>query len=128
MHKYILIFKFLKYEVFTSLIYQGQGQGYGHNQHIILKDIFKGDVDIAYKEGRHEVKHSIPTYDKSFDILGFEHKTDLHDGLKDMWEWAKQQPKRDRFIWPSYELDKGIYSFWKHEQLIYIRIRFRYNY
>ena len=81
----------------------------------ILKDIFKGDVDIAYKEGRHEVKHSIPTYDKSFDILGFEHKTDLHDGLKDMWEWAKQQPKRDRFIWPSYELDKGIYSFWKYK-------------
>jgi hypothetical protein len=30
-----------------------------------------------------------------------------------MWEWAQQQPMRKRFIWPSYELDKGIYSFWK---------------
>jgi UDP-glucose 4-epimerase len=30
-----------------------------------------------------------------------------------MWNWAKEQPKRERFIWPSYELDKGIYSFWK---------------
>jgi hypothetical protein len=20
---------------------------------------------------------------------------------------------KDRFVWPSYELDKGIYSFWK---------------
>jgi UDP-glucose 4-epimerase len=30
-----------------------------------------------------------------------------------MWEWAQQQPKRDRFVWSTYELDKGIYSFWK---------------
>jgi len=79
----------------------------------ILKDIFQGDVTVSYKEARHEVKHSVPTYDKSFDILGFEHKTELREGLKDMWEWAKQQPKRSRFVWPSYELDKGIYEFWK---------------
>jgi UDP-glucose 4-epimerase len=30
-----------------------------------------------------------------------------------MWEWAKQQPHRERFVWSNYELDKGIYSFWK---------------
>ena len=30
-----------------------------------------------------------------------------------MWKWAKQQPMRERFVWPSYELEKGIYSFWK---------------
>ena len=69
--------------------------------------------EIVSKEGRHEVKHSIPTYQKSIDILGFEHKTPLYDGLTKMWEWAQKQPKRDRFVWPSYELDKGIYSFWK---------------
>jgi len=32
-----------------------------------------------------------------------------------MWEWAKAQPMRDRFVWPKYELDKGIYSFWKNK-------------
>ena len=32
-----------------------------------------------------------------------------------MWEWAKQQPQRERFVWPQYELDKGIYSFWKNK-------------
>ena len=32
-----------------------------------------------------------------------------------MWDWAQQQPKRDRFIWPTYELDKGIYEFWKNK-------------
>jgi UDP-glucose 4-epimerase len=30
-----------------------------------------------------------------------------------MWNWAQAQPKREQFVWDSYELDKGIYSFWK---------------
>jgi UDP-glucose 4-epimerase len=78
----------------------------------VLRDVVGGSK-IVYKEARHEVKHSIPTYQKSIDILGFEHKTSLKDGLTEMWAWAQQQPTRDRFVWPSYELDKGIYSFWK---------------
>ena len=78
----------------------------------ILREVI-GNGEVIFKEARHEVKHSIPTYQKSIDILGFEHKTSLKEGLTDMWEWAQQQPKRDRFVWPSYELDKGIYSFWK---------------
>mgnify|MGYP000250370206 CR=1 FL=1 len=72
-----------------------------------------GDSKLTYLEARHEVKHSIPTFQKSIDILGFEHKTDLKEGLIEMWEWAQQQPMRERFVWPSYELEKGIYSFWK---------------
>jgi UDP-glucose 4-epimerase len=78
----------------------------------VLRDVVGGG-EIIYKEARHEVKHSIPTYQKSIDILGFEHKTSLKDGLNEMWKWAQQQPTRDRFVWSSYELDKGIYSFWK---------------
>ena len=78
----------------------------------LLRSII-GSGEVAYKEGRHEVKNSIPTFQKSIDILGFEHKTNLDEGLWDMWVWASHQPKRDRFVWPSYELDKGIYSFWK---------------
>jgi UDP-glucose 4-epimerase len=78
----------------------------------ILLDIV-GDGNVVYLEQRHEVKHSIPTWQKSVDYLGFEHKTNLHDGLSQMWEWAKEQPNRDRFVWSNYELDKGIYSFWK---------------
>lgn len=72
-----------------------------------------GDGKIIYKESRHEVKHSIPTFQKSIDILKFKHKTSLKEGLTNMWEWAKQQPNRERFVWPNYELDNGIYSFWK---------------
>ena len=78
----------------------------------ILKEVI-GSGDIVYKEGRHEVKHSIPTFQKSIDILGFKHKTTLKEGLTKMWEWAKTQPVRERFVWENYELDKGIYSFWK---------------
>ena len=80
----------------------------------ILRNIVGGS-DIIYREARHEVKNSIPTYQKSIDILDFKHKTGLYEGLTDMWKWAKQQPKRDRFVWPSYELNKGIYSFWDNK-------------
>ena len=78
-----------------------------------LSNILK-DVNITYLEARHEVKHSIPTFIKSEEILGYEHKTDLDEGLKQMWDWAKTQPTRNRFVWPSYELDKGIYSYWQN--------------
>jgi UDP-glucose 4-epimerase len=74
-----------------------------------------GSNNVMHREARHEVKHSIPTFQKSVDILGFEHKTSLKEGLTNMWEWAQKQPKRDRFVWPSYELEKGIYSFWKNK-------------
>jgi len=78
---------------------------------VLLQVLGKGTR--TYLEPRHEVKHSIPTFQKSIDLLGFEHKTDLVEGLTQMWEWAKLQPMRKRFVWPEYELDKGIYSFWK---------------
>ena len=80
----------------------------------ILKEII-GSGSTVYKESRHEVKHSIPTYQKSIDILGFEHKTDLKTGLIEMWEWVQHQPKRERFVWDNYEINKGIYSFWKNK-------------
>lgn len=78
----------------------------------ILREVVGGGT-VKYFEGRHEVKHSIPTWQKSIDLLDFEHKTDLKEGLTKMWEWVNTQPVRERFVWPFYELDKGIYSFWK---------------
>ena len=103
----------LSSEASKQIINLGGIEEYSINQaNEILREVI-GAGEVIYKEARHEVKHSIPTYQKSIDILGFEHKTSLKEGLTNMWEWAQQQPKRDRFIWPSYELDKGIYSFWK---------------
>jgi UDP-glucose 4-epimerase len=78
----------------------------------ILREVI-GEGEITYLESRHEVKNSIPTFQKSIDILDFEYKTSMKEGLTIMWDWAKKQPMRERFVWPFYELDKGIYSFWK---------------
>jgi UDP-glucose 4-epimerase len=72
-----------------------------------------GGIKKVYLEGRHEVHTAVPTYQKSIDILGFEYKTSLEQGLVEMWKWAQQQPERERFVWSKYELDKGIYTFWK---------------
>lgn len=79
----------------------------------ILIDVV-GGAEKVFLEKRHEVHTAVPTYKKSIDILGFEHTTDLREGLEKMWTWAQQQPKRDRFVWDQYELEKGIYSFWKN--------------
>jgi UDP-glucose 4-epimerase len=80
----------------------------------ILKNVVGCTENTVFFEKRHEVMHAISTYQKSIDILGFKHETDLEDGLMKMWEWAKAQPMRNQFIWPSFELDKGLYSFWEN--------------
>lgn len=74
-----------------------------------------GGGDIIHFEQRHEVKYCVPTYQKSVDLLDFKHNTDLKEGLTNMWEWAKKQPNRERFVWENYELEKGIYSYWKND-------------
>ena len=51
--------------------------------------------------------------EKSIKLLDFEHKIDLEEGLTKMWKWAQTQPNRERFVWSEYELEKGIYEFWK---------------
>jgi len=100
-------------EASKEIINLGGIVGYNIREaNVILQDVIGGGT-VVYKEARHEVKESIPTWQKSVDILGFEHKTHLRTGLERMWDWAQKQPKRDRFVWENYELDKGIYSFWK---------------
>ena len=54
----------------------------------------------------------MPTFQKSVDILNYKEITPLKEGLSKMWEWAQKQPKRDRFKWEAYELNRGIYQYW----------------
>lgn len=72
-----------------------------------------GGGDIIFKEARHEVKNAYVTWEKSVNILGYEEKHNLEQGVTKMWAWAKNQPKRTRFEWNQFELEKGIYSYWK---------------
>uniref|UniRef100_UPI0040473A67 NAD-dependent epimerase/dehydratase family protein n=1 Tax=Roseivirga sp. TaxID=1964215 RepID=UPI0040473A67 len=78
----------------------------------ILKEVMGGG-DTTFLEQRHEVSAAHPTWTKSMEILNFQDLTDLRKGLSIMWEWARKQPSRDRFVWSEYELEKGIYDFWK---------------
>lgn len=78
----------------------------------ILKRVMGGGTTV-HLEQRHEVRYTSVSYEKSVSLLGYQEKTSLESGLSIMWEWAKQQPNRDRFVWDNYELEKGIYSFWK---------------
>ena len=61
-----------------------------------------------FLEKRHEVEHAIPTFQKSMDLLDFNHKVDLEVGLNKMWNWAKNQAERNQFIWPAFEIDKKL--------------------
>ena len=72
-------------------------------------------LEPLYLEQRHEAKYAYSTWQKSVDLLDFEHKTEISEGLEKMWDWAKTQPNRERMVWKDFELEKGIYSFWKNK-------------
>lgn len=78
----------------------------------ILQDIVGGS-SIRFLDKRHEVHVAYSTHEKSEALLGYQDITNLTSGLTTMWEWAKKQPKRNQFVWPRYELEKGLYQFWK---------------
>lgn len=78
----------------------------------LLKEI-TGGGEIIFLEQRHEVKDALPGHMLSVDLLDYNDKISLKEGLTLMWEWAKIQPKRKRYHWDQYELEKGIYQYWK---------------
>lgn len=100
-------------EASKEIINLGGVKPYTINEAVKTLSEITGYDKVEHREPRHEVKWAVPTYQKSIDILGFEHKTELYDGLKNMWEWAKRQPNRKQYKWDNYEINKGLYSYWK---------------
>ena len=80
-----------------------------------LIKIFGGAQMVEYCEPRYEVKNAWSTFDKSVEMLKYEDKTPLSVGLENMWEWALQQPKRTRKQWKNFEVEEGLYSYWRPE-------------
>ena len=78
----------------------------------VLIDVMGGG-EKKYLEERHEVKHAWSTYEKSVELLDYKETRDLKSGLTEMWEWAKEQPMKPQQKFDTYEVSKGIYSFWK---------------
>lgn len=81
----------------------------------ILQSI-TGYDKVVHMEQRHEVKFAVPTYQKSIDLLGYSEPISFENGLKRMWEWAKEQPMRERKVWDSYEITDKLYTYWKDDR------------
>ncbi len=75
------------------------------------------EPQIIHLPPRHEVRNAWSTYYKSEEMLGFKHVTDLEDGVMKMWMWVLQQPARNRQTFGDYEIDDGIYAYWKEDAL-----------
>jgi UDP-glucose 4-epimerase len=93
----------------------------GSTEHITILEASKivssitNNNNIIHLEERHEIKEAIPSYQKSIDILKYKQITTLEQGLKNMWEWASEQPIKKRKEWDVFELNKNIYSYWKNK-------------
>lgn len=91
----------------------------GGDDHITINEACNLLIDVIgsgnkeYLDQRHEVEHAWVTHDKIKQILNYKQVTTLRDGLKKMWNWAKEQPIRERKMWDEYEIDVGIYDYWK---------------
>lgn len=100
-------------EASKEIINLGGEVGYSINDAAKILCEITGYDKIEYKEPRHEVKHATTTCKKSKNILGYKQTTPLKEGLEKMWEWAQKQPMREQYKWNNYEIERGIYSFWK---------------
>ncbi len=81
----------------------------------VLKKVI-GNGEIKFEQARHEVKDALPSHELSVTLLDYKDITSLEDGLSDMWQWAKKQPTRIQKYWERYEIDKGLYGFWKNKK------------
>tara|TARA_R110000822_G_scaffold128195_4_gene263893 strand:- start:2149 stop:3147 length:999 start_codon:yes stop_codon:yes gene_type:complete len=75
-----------------------------------------GGGEIVHLEGRHETKYAYSSWQKSIDLLEYgihTPETDFHTGLTNMWKFYQDEPPRVSREWNEYEVDKGIYKFWK---------------
>jgi UDP-glucose 4-epimerase len=72
-----------------------------------------GSGTIEYHEQRHEVMDAYSHHGKIAEILQFEDRTPLKDGLQKMWSWAKEQPSRKIKTFENLEVEKGFITLWK---------------
>lgn len=81
----------------------------------IVKEVAKEEgykATIEHGEERHEVKHAYCDHAKAKEVAKFTDETNVHELISKMFTWAKCQPEREskKMI---YEINKGIYSYWK---------------
>ena len=85
------------------------------NVALTLKEISKEfglNPVIEYLEARNEVKYAFCNHQKAKLLLNFKDETNLKETIKEMFEWAMKQEDRE-VKQMDYEINKGIYSYWK---------------
>jgi len=68
--------------------------------------------EIKHLEPRHEVKDAYSDHRRAKKYLDFVDGTDIEKIINEMFIWGKDQPDRPVKTIP-YEIEKGMYSFWK---------------
>lgn len=102
-------------EPLEKLMEQGDGEIFnlGADKEYKLKDVAeKFQHPINYLEKRHEVKDAYCDHTKAKELLGFKDETNIEETIKEMFEWAEEQPNREVKVMP-YEIEKGMYEYWK---------------
>jgi len=72
-----------------------------------------GAGEKSYLQPRHEAKEAYCTSDKSIELLAYNEQYNLSEGLKEMWEWAKNVRPKRQIPWSKYEITENIYDYWK---------------
>ncbi len=98
------------HKVSKQIINLGSEKVYTINQVAEIFSEITGYRNIIHTEPRPEVGEAFCSIEKSKLLLGFEDKTDIYNGLERMWEWAKQQPKRELQIPPKLEVTINAHS------------------
>jgi UDP-glucose 4-epimerase len=110
--------------VFENMIefYDGELFNIGADKEWTINEVAKIVQEVAKEQGykgiiehgeeRHEVKHAHCDHTKAKEVANFTDETNVHELIKKMFVWAKDQPEREskKMV---YEINKGIYSYWK---------------
>lgn len=97
------IYNAIKFD--KQIINLGSEKPYSINEAAQVFSEVSGYYNIIHTEPRHEVGEAVCLVNKSKQLLGFEEKTSLYEGLKKMWIWAKEQPDRPKQIPPKLEIE-----------------------
>lgn len=88
----------------------GAGHGYSLNEASSIFQRVTGYTNFKYVEARHEVKVAHCSNGLAKQILCYKDTVPLEEGVRRMWEWAKQQPDRPLDLMPSLEVEINAHS------------------
>jgi UDP-glucose 4-epimerase len=88
----------IKPEASKQIINLGGIHEYSINEAADILSEVLGGAEKVYLEGRHEVHTAVPTFQKSIDILGFEHKTEINNNLKEIDLYGENMKLKKEYI------------------------------